>query len=67
MARSDPLASGNSIYIFLFTAVIIALTIFSLEMKVQPKEVYVITKSIESLFKSTGLQQQYDPNNTNHG
>lgn len=47
----------NNVWIFILTAIILILTIISLELKLEPKIVYVLTKSNESLLMSDGLNE----------
>ena len=56
--KSDPNSWFNNIWIFIFTALILILTIISLESKLDPKTVYVLTKSNESLMRSDTLNEE---------
>ena len=53
--KSDPIAWHNNIWIFIFTALILILTIISLESKLESQTVYILTKSNESLMRSENL------------
>jgi hypothetical protein len=55
--KSNPKSWYNNIWIFIFTALIFILTIISLESKLDPKTVYVLTKSNESLMRSDTLNE----------
>lgn len=56
--KSNPKSWYNNIWIFIFTALILILTIISLESKLDPKTVYVLTKSNESLMRSDTLNEE---------
>lgn len=56
LAKSNPEASYNNIWIFIFAVTIFILTIISLEMKSAPKSVYVTTKTMESLMMSSNIE-----------
>ena len=56
--KSDPKSWFNNIWIFIFTSLILILTIISLESKLDPKTVYVLTKSNESLMRSDTLNEE---------
>ncbi len=56
--KSDPRVWYNNFWIFFFTTLILILTIISLESKLEPKLVYVLTKSNESLLRSEGLNEE---------
>ena len=56
--KSDPKSWFNNIWIFIFTFLILILTIISLESKLDPKTVYVLTKSNESLMRSDTLNEE---------
>ena len=56
--KSDPKSWFKNIWIFIFTALILILTIISLESKLDPKTVYVLTKSNESLMRSDTLNEE---------
>ena len=55
--KSDPKSWYNNIWIFIFTALILILTVISLESKLDPKTVYVLSKSNESLMRSQTLNE----------
>jgi len=57
LEKSDPNVWYNNIWIFFFTSLILILTIISLEAKLEPKTVYVLTKSNESLLRSVSLNE----------
>jgi hypothetical protein len=67
LSKSDPKAWFNNIWIFSITMIIYLLTLVSLEMKMQSKPVYVITKTIESMLKSQGIDDSPDLDVLAHG
>ena len=60
LAKSDPTMWYNNIWIFIITSAIFLMTIVSIELKIFPKNAYILTKTNESLMISQGLIDTYE-------
>lgn len=60
LAKSDPTMWYNNIWIFIITSAIFLMTVVSIELKIAPKNAYILTKTNESLMISQGLIDTYE-------